>query len=191
MTPNQLLEEVKARFPILLHDNPVILDSLLKKALAKYQELAGFNGKMRISETDLVVDDPTFATYILLPSFFAARLNLKDATGRFISCSQWDDRLELKLHGHETFPFTLLYAQNILEANFDEYKLPTTSISLLGDYLELLIAIPNAERQRRIATAGKLDTSDIALEADLNTRKTELETSMRLNRAMIPPISLL
>lgn len=53
MTPIELLTEVKARFPILLHDDETALNSLLKQAIAKYQELAGFTEKVRFSEADL------------------------------------------------------------------------------------------------------------------------------------------
>ncbi|MBE3985662.1 hypothetical protein HJ136_21360 [Vibrio parahaemolyticus] len=78
----------------------------------------------------------------------------------------------------------------MLNADLNTYQLPPNSISVLGDYLQLLIQIPNAERERRVATSGKLDTSDIPAEADLAARKTELESQMRLNRAVVPPVSL-
>lgn len=84
-----------------------------------------------------------------------------------------------------------MYMQNVLNEPFDSFQLPTPCISLLGDYLELLITIPNAERQRRIAIAGKLDVTDIAAEPDLAARKAEIENSMRANRAIVPPVSLL
>ncbi|QFT40116.1 MULTISPECIES: hypothetical protein [unclassified Vibrio] len=186
MTPNQLLEEVKARFPILLHDDEKALLSLLRKALAKYQELAGFNEKHRVNESDL---DEYGACD--LPPLFAARLVVKDKSGRYVKSEHWLGKLELTLKGTEVFPITILYLQDVMNADLDTFQLPATSISLLGDYLELLISIPNAERQRRIATAGKLDTTDIPAEPDLAMRKTELETSMRANRAIVPPISLL
>ena len=186
MTPIELLEDVKARFPILLHDDEKALLSLLRKALAKYQEIAGFTTKTRIQQSDLA-DNNQFE----LPSDFAARLVVKDDRGRYVRSEVWGNVLELKLTGVETFPLTLMYMQNVLNEPFDSFQLPTPCISLLGDYLELLITIPNAERQRRIAIAGKLDVTDIAAEPDLAARKAEIESSMRANRAIVPPVSLL
>ncbi|EID7761406.1 hypothetical protein J8B38_16445 [Vibrio parahaemolyticus] len=186
MTPIELLEDVKARFPILLHDDEKALLSLLRKALAKYQEIAGFTTKTRIHQSDLA-DNNQFE----LPSDFAARLVVKDDRGRYVRSEVWGNVLELKLTGVETFPLTLMYMQNVLNEPFDSFQLPTPCISLLGDYLELLITIPNAERQRRIAIAGKLDVTDIAAEPDLAARKAEIENSMRANRAIVPPVSLL
>ncbi|EOX3945970.1 MULTISPECIES: hypothetical protein [Vibrio] len=186
MTPIELLEDVKARFPILLHDDEKALLSLLRKALTKYQEIAGFTTKIRIQQSDLA-DSNQFE----LPSDFAARLVVKDDRGRYVRSEVWGNVLELKLTGAETFPLTLMYMQNVLNEPFDSFQLPTPCISLLGDYLELLITIPNAERQRRIAIAGKLDVTDIAAEPDLAARKAEIENSMRANRAIVPPVSLL
>lgn len=135
MTPIELLEDVKARFPILLHDD----EKALRKALAKYQEIAGFTTKTRIHQSDLA-DNNQFE----LPSDFAARLVVKDDRGRYVRSEVWGNVLELKLTGAETFPLTLMYMKNVLNEPFDSFQLPTPCISLLGDYLELLITIPNA-----------------------------------------------
>ena len=96
MTPIELLEDVKARFPILLHDDEKALLSLLRKALAKYQEVAGFTTKTRIQQRDLA-DSNQFE----LPSDFAARLVVKDDRGRYVRSEVWGNVLELKLTGAE------------------------------------------------------------------------------------------
>ncbi|MBH05010.1 MAG: hypothetical protein CMJ20_01680 [Phycisphaeraceae bacterium] len=184
MTPKQLLEDVKARFPVLLHEDEKALLSLLKKALAKYQELAGFSDRHRIRAVDA-------SDSCELPPLFLSKLSLKDKEHRFINSTVWDGNLELELDGDEVFPLTLSYLKNVLESDFDTFQLPSTSISLLGDYLELLITIPNSERIRQVSTAGKMDTSGLPAETDLATRRDALEAQMRSNRAMIPPISLL
>lgn len=102
----------------------------------------------------------------------------------------WADKLEFRLNENIVYPISVSYLQNVFSADMATFQLPIPSISLLSDYLELLIRIPNSERERRIATAGKIDTTDIATEADLSARKTEVESQMRLNRAIVPPISL-
>ncbi|HCG7330478.1 hypothetical protein P3551_21070 [Vibrio parahaemolyticus] len=185
MTPNELLAEVKQRFSILLLDKDEQFQSILKQALSKYQELAGFNAKCRFNSTELDTNQST-----KVPNLFGARLGCRDANGKFISCQQWLDTLEFRISEDTVFPITLMYAEDVLNADLNTYQLPPNSISVLGDYLQLLIQIPNAERERRVATSGKLDTSDIPAEADLAARKTELESQMRLNRAVVPPVSL-
>lgn len=185
MTPNDLLAEVKVRFSILLHDDEKALQSLLKQAVSKYQELAGFPSKCRISQGQL-----NERNGIALPELFGARLACKDSQGHFVMCEQWQNELEFRVLDDTEFPITLVYLEDALNADFDKYQLPANCISVLGDYLELLIRVPNSERERRVAMSGKLDTSDIPVEADLNTRKTEIESQMRLNRAVLQPISL-
>lgn len=185
MTPNELLAEVKQRFSILLMDRDEQFQSILKQALSKYQELAGFNTKCRIYRTDIDTNNA-----IKIPHLFGARLGCRDANGKFVLSDHWLDILEFRINGDTAFPLTLMYMEDVLNADFDDYTLPPNSISVLSDYLQLLIQIPNAERERRVATSGKLDTSDIPTEADLASRKIELETQMRLNRAAVPPMSL-
>ncbi len=184
MTPNELLEEVTGRFTMLLHDEPKSLAVLLKQAVGKYQDLAGFMSKVRIAQTD-IVDGLT-----ALPERFQTRIALKDAAGRFVPCDAWSGELEVKLSGAETYPLTLMYFENVRSADFDLYQLPPASVALIADYLELLIASPNAIRQRRIAIAGKLDTSDIPTEESLAARKAELEERIKGSRAILPTISL-
>ncbi|UTZ44599.1 hypothetical protein [Vibrio campbellii] len=185
MTPNELLAEVKQRFSILLLDNDDQFQSILRQALSKYQELAGFNTKCRFEHTDLDTNHN-----VKKPDLFGARLGCRDANGKFISCEHWHDTLEFRINEDTAFPITLMYMEDVLSADLETYTLPPNSISVLGDYLQLLIQIPNAERERRVAMSGKLDTSDIPTEVDLSTRKAELEAQMRLNRASVPPMSL-
>lgn len=143
-------------------------------------------GKFRVKK-DQIDKEKTCA----VPSDFASRVMVKSAAGRHVTSEFWNGRLEFHLIGSERYPLTITYMQNLLNSDFDATQLPPTCISLLSDYLELLITIPNSERQRRIAIAGKLDVSDIPAEPDLTARKTELETSMRQNRAIVPPLSFL
>lgn len=185
MTPLELLDDVKARFPVLLHREEPALLALLKKAVGAYQELAGFMGKVRIEESD-VIDNKC-----KVPERFSTRVAVKDARGSFVTSEVWGDELELGLAGGEPFPLTLIYLENLRDADFNSVALPDNSITLIGDYLENLIASPNAERQRRVAIAGKLDTTDIPTEADLATRRSELEEKIKASQAMLPMMSFL
>ncbi|MCG3884104.1 hypothetical protein I3271_05340 [Photobacterium leiognathi] len=71
----------------------------------------------------------------------------------------------------------------------DTYELPPNSIGLISDYLECLISIPNTQRQRRIAAAGKIDVSDLETHAELMERKKAIEENMKASRAIVSPFS--
>lgn len=182
--PAQILESVVSRFPMLLHSEPDKLNALLVKAIGKYQDLAGFMGKCRFTETD--IQDGAAA----LPEYFLTNIVLKDANGRYVCSEAWGDSLEIELTGYERFPLTFQYLENLRDADYDKIDIPADAINLLSDYLELLIMSPNSDRLRRVVVAGKLDASDIPTESELATRRTELEEKIRAAKAMIPMITI-
>lgn len=187
MTPNQLLNEVKARFHILLYDKEAALQASLREAIGKYQDLAGFMAKVRIQDSPELRE----TNEADLPERFASRIVLKDAGGRFVRSDVWGSKLEIALNGEERFPLTLMYLENLLDVDFETYQLPVNATSLIADYLYLIICKPNSESLRRISMTGKFDTSDMPLEADLATRITELELKIKASRAIMPTISLM
>lgn len=184
MTPNELLESVKARFPILLHSDEDALQALLSKAIGAYQDLAGFMARTRIKETDLV--DGAFP----IPVRFLNRVAVKDAQGTYVTSQVWGNEMELGTSDNTPYPLTLIYLENLRDSDYDSVTLPSNSIGLISDYLELLIASPNADRMRRIAVAGKYDASDIPTETDLAARRTELELKISSSQAMMPVLSI-
>jgi hypothetical protein len=186
MTPNELLETVRARFTVLLHDDEQALNALLRKAIGKYQDLAGFMVTKKIDDTPELRESGEVAAATNIIS----RICVKDSTGRFVPSELWGETLELQLSGRETYPLRFTYFESVLSADFDVVKLPASSTTLIADYLELLITIPNTERQRRIAIAGKLDASDMPTEEVLAARKLELEQDIKASRAMLPTFSL-
>lgn len=183
-TPAKLLESVKARFPMLLHSEPVALNALLEKAIGTYQDLAGFMAKARITEVDVIGGE------CALPDRFLTRVSLKDTDGRYVCSEVWGQVLEIGEVDASQFPLTLLYLENLRDADLATITLPANSVTLIADYLELLIMSPNADRMRRVAVAGKLDASDIPTETDLATRRTELEDKIKSSQAMIPMITI-
>lgn len=185
MKPIDLLEEVKARFPMLLHSEDAKLKALLRKAIGVYQDLAGFMAKTRIQSGQ--APNGVFP----LPERFSTRVSVMDASDSFIVSEVWGKELELKLSGGERYPFTLVYLENLRDADLNEISLPDNSITLISDYLELLIASPNSERLRRVAIAGKLDTSDIPTETDLAQRRVEMEDRIKTSQAMLPSFSFM
>lgn len=182
MTPAGLLEMVKSRFVPLLHDEEEALNALLRQALMKYQDLAGVI--MRHTYDDASDSYP-------LPEHYLARVGVHDADRDFVA-SRGDlvnSVLCLDLTGNEVWPITLTYLVNLTDIDLDSYELPDTCVGLLADYLEALISIPNNHRQRRIMSAGKLDTSDLPIKSELQDRKIALEEKISASRAIISPFS--
>lgn len=182
MTPNQLLDCVKERFVPLLHNEPLSLNALLCQALTTYQELAGVVAIHNYIEP---------AEKYLLPPHCLTRIGVCDKDSDFVSSEiqQPTDEIKLMLTGHERWPLTLRYLVNLSSVDFDVYDIPALNVGMISDYLELLIAIPNTQRLRRIASAGKLDVSDVPIQSELLAQKALLEEKMRLNRAIVSPFS--
>lgn len=181
MTPALILEMVKARFVPLLHSEEQALNALLKQALLTYQDLAG------VIKTHTIVDIDKNQ----LPDHFLARIAVSDSDLDFVSSTVDTDnnQLVLNLNGYESPPLTLTYAVNLVDVDVNTYELPSNSIGMISDYLECLISIPNTQRQRRIAAAGKIDVSDLETHAELMDRKKAIEDNMKASRSMINPFS--
>ncbi|KKB02688.1 hypothetical protein [Pantoea anthophila] len=181
MTPVELLEAVKARFTTLLVDEEALLTSLLRQALGVYQDRAGVPGRKRIEKTG--------GASLPFPSDYLSLVNVNDFNGALVYAHPYDSTIELELTGREKWPFTLLYFRNIRDCDYEQTQLPADITGLLEDYLEVLIAIPNVERLRRLHIAGKFDASFLPDEATLHQRKTDLEMQISASRAIIPAMS--
>ena len=69
-------------------------------------------------------------------------------------------------------------------------ELPSESVSLILDYLEALIAVPNTERQRNTYLWTNVNASqDLLSTQELKSRITELEGMMEDHKAIVPPAS--
>lgn len=178
MTPIDLLDDVKSRFSILLYDDEAALFSLLRKAFLTYQDRAGFVCRRRYSSGD----------DLTLPADYLARICVTDSNQQFIPSTVWpdSDELELTLYGGESFPVTLMYLSDVNKQDFQSWQIPSSAYSLIADYLEVLIAIPNNERLSRMAAIGKMDVSTIPVFGDLSTKQAEIEQLISDSRAIIP-----
>lgn len=188
MTPVQLLDNVKARFYALLHNESEVLSQLLKTALGAYQDRAGVSERIKIKAVD---KDNEQEVSFLVPDDFLARVIVKDKTGNYVSAN-YDRRAKRMIVDSKRYylPLTFDYLVNLREVDLDNYELQPEIVGLIQDYLEILISIPNSERQRRVAISGNLDVSDIPSESDLFTRKTALEERMSSARCALPMISI-
>lgn len=180
MTPNKLLELVKNRFVTLLHDNPDKLNSLLTQAIGVYQDRTGHQASISIKEPETEI-----------PEDYLHKISCKDQYGTYVeACADIINGVLLVGRVRKNqYPLTLVYFAKLQNVDFDTFELPPQSISLISDYLHILISIPNNARETRIAVANSFDVSHITPESELNTRKAELEQKMS-DQFMLPPSSI-
>lgn len=188
MTPNQLLEEVKARPMVLLIDDAEQLKGFLKQALGKFEDKAGVI-------LELWQDEATFH----LPPHFLYAVGACDSKRRHVTWRNAKgkdddgntiDVVELSPTARSSPPFCLYYLANLRDWPEDE-NLPRECTSLLADYLEALLALQNCERQYALyLTIGMHEAAqNIPSQQELRQRIAELETAMEENKAIVPPAS--
>lgn len=189
MKPTELLEEVKQRFTVLLHDEPAKLEALLRQALGTYQEKSGCVKKIKIRALSLQDGDSVFA----MPPDFLAMQILKDAASKFVRFDVNTEDKTISLHPRDKsakLPLDMWYFVNLRRVDLEHYELPEDFISLLQDYLEVLISIKNTARERNVLIAGGMDASHLPTDSDLDTRKEALELEMQSNRVITPMITI-
>lgn len=189
MTPAEMLEGVKSRFPMLIYDDEKGLYALLEQALSAYQDRAGVIRLIRISPADLTDNA------IPQPKDFLALASTHDNRGQFVIGERSTDKdgkpvILFDLDGSETYPLRANYLAKLRGMNTVEEHLPDEAIGILENYLEVLISIRNIDFERRFAAAGKMDISNLPDENTLYERKKALEAEMTASRAIIPAICL-
>lgn len=176
MTPNELLADVLLRFPVM-YLAETVQQSLLSQALGMYQSLAGVVEKLAIPDSSPVET----------PAGYQSVAVCADTEGRWhdVTADAESETLAVVTTSKSVAPFVLHYFVNLKDLDFDEDSLPSTSITLLTEYLYTLIAIPNTQRAREamLATGIQMELPD---DNELNNRKTLLEQEMDETAAIIP-----
>jgi len=188
MTATELLAGVVRRFSVLLVDETQ-QHQLLTDALGQYQDLAGVTKVVRLSEP---ADSVLPATYSL-PDDYLAPIVATGANGDYVPVDVLTDEqgaLTLELDESTVFPVRFMYLVNLRAIDQDTYQLPATSIGMIQDYLEVLIAIPNDERTARVQEAGRMDISRIPSPQDREAQLTALREAMKAQRAILPIITI-
>lgn len=180
MTPQQLLEEVQSRFVVLYHNDETALNRLLAQALTKFQDKAGVLFTLRTDEQQVAI-----------PDGFWRVASCHDSASRFVPTqpdreSGW---LYLGIEPRNRPPYTVHYLVKLTAWPLDK-DLPTSCLSLVADYLEALIAIPNTERARGILNATGQASDYLPSVQELRSRLTELELEMEEAKAILPPIAV-
>ncbi len=186
MTPNELLDLVKAQFQVIYLDSAK-LTNLLKQAIGTYQDKAGLIRKLQFGDEDTEADTPDDLLEII---------GVSDAEGRWheYRTAVSEDTVTVTVveqlyPGTTTVkslkPYTMTYFVNLRDMDLEEDELPAETIGLLRDYLEALIAIPNTARARQIATATGIQ-AEYSTDEELKVRKDALELAMEDSQAIIP-----
>jgi len=186
MTPKEILEDAVARFVVCYIVDPAEQERLLRQALGKFQDRAGVI-------REVWGDGLTFP----FPEDFQAIAGCSDSKRRYIP---W--RIESNTEGnpcgiqlvldkrHEP-PYCLAYFCD-LRSWAMESPLPGDCSSLVGDYLEALIAVKNVKREREAYLAMDMTEAaqNLPSEQELRTRISELEKEMQETKAISPPASM-
>lgn len=181
MTPSQALDDAKGRFIILYHDDEAALSRLLRQALAKFQDKAGVIREWVTDETAVRLDE--------LPHFKAPAL-CSDSKRRYVpfEFDRKSESIELRPGPKCEAPYRIEYFADLRSWPDDE-DLPADCFPLLTDYLEALIAVPNAERARYAMASTGIPYQELPSVQELRQRISDIEREMEDCKALIPSSS--
>ncbi|MDC5753621.1 hypothetical protein [Vibrio europaeus] len=180
MTPAKLLESVKARFSVLLNNDVNQFNEFLKQALSTYESKAG-HWREALLETG---ETP-------LPEDFQQKVTCRDRRGYHVRVrlDTVNKKVIIENADRLSLPCSFFYYVNLRDVDLDTYELPHECVRLVSDYLYVLIAIPEFERQARIAASNGYDTSVYPSQDSLQTQKNDLEIAMT-NQMVMPNVKV-
>lgn len=188
MTPMDLLEDVKARFPLLLLQDPGQMHRLLRQALMTYQDKSGHIVAFRVEAAALALDNPT----VRAPDNALAPIGGEDARGAAVFLSEVETGSEvmwsLGLSDCHIPPYTLRYFFDFVGMDYANDNLPRGTAGIIGDYLYTLIDIVNTQRQRQVNQASEIPFDHLRSDTELHQAKAEMELAIAEQQAIIPSI---
>jgi len=187
MTPLDLLDDVKARFPLLLVQDTGQQQRLLRLALRTYQDKAGHIAALRLDGSSLAADPVVTA-----PPHALAPIGGVDARGKTVFLHEQDSvsgpQWALALDATHEPPFTLRYFFDFAGLDLAADSLPHGTVGLIGDYLYALLDILNTQRQRQVNQASEIPADHLRGDAELLQAKENVELAMQEQQAIIPSI---
>lgn len=178
MTPRDLLNDVLLRFPVM-YLSSTVQDSILKQVLSVYHTIVGATARIIIADS----------LPVAIPAGFDDVVTCVDSAGRWHEIVVTTTEIAVVTTTRSVAPFTLTYFISLRSLDLETGILPTSSITLLSEYLYTLLAIPNTQRAREaMAVTGiQLELPDDNV---LNDRKNQLELEMEETEAMIPMVTV-
>lgn len=177
MTPLELLEDVKARFVVLYHNDDAALQRLLRQALGKYQDKAGVLLQSSIPAGTKEAD---------FPDLYLTVTGCHDEMHRHVPVKVDDVARKLLFYPEDdSGPLTLYWLARLRDWPVNR-QLPYGCVGLVGDYLEALIDIPNTSRTRDAYHGMDGPIPDLPSLQEMRARLTELEQQMEECRAILP-----
>lgn len=182
MTLNEVIESVKGRFVILLHDDDAKLLNLAYQALRLYQDKAGFIGFRRGSadrKDDFIESVSPFAETIV---------SSQDATKNYYEAAmdKAQNRINFHTDGWQKYPFEASYLINKvkeIQSNPDT-ELPFECVSDIEELLFILISIPNNQQIRALNDVGEQPNDGMLTESELNEAKNRIIERMEQNSVL-------
>lgn len=180
MNASEILEAAKSRFVVLYHREDTALETLLKKALGKYQEKAGVLAKLKVKE----------GANISLPPHLLDVAVIHDERRVYIPFDIVEGNIELETTPATVYPVSVHYFVDLRSYVGTSEDLPSGCVDLVEDYLHSLIDIPNTERQRAVMLSTKQQATDLPSPQELQARVDTLEQAMEDRQAMVPPVAV-
>ena len=190
MTPHALLEDVKARFPLLLVQDSGQLERLLRLSLQAYQEYAGHIVAWRVKADALPLNenDPTLPA----PANALLPIGGEDARGSAVFLFESDSVdgpvWTLELTPCHIPPYTLRYFFDFVGMSYANDPLPRGTTGLIGDHLYAQIDIINTQRQRQVNQASEIPYDRLRSDAELHQALSDAELAIQEHAAIIPPV---
>ncbi|MCG8338186.1 MAG: hypothetical protein MJE63_27085 [Proteobacteria bacterium] len=197
MTPQDIVDIVEARFPILLYQGyrlnetvpvdggglPILWPKELDAALAAYSTKAGVRETMYVQQADI---DPVEHT-LVLPVDFLRIENIKaanDGLVKYREGTQTIDQTTIRILtllpdvdlNEYVYPLSLEYYMNLAVLNRDEVLPEECDVNLVIDYLEAIVGIANGQMCKA------MESLDLELQqrtlADYLQQKKDCEASL-------------
>ena len=181
LSPLAILEEVQRRPMVLYHNDPEDLQRLLKQALGKFADKAGYICESIEHETEFFPPHPCFKTVA----------SIADCKGRYVPwyMDMYDRNIKLSPLDKNEPPYRVYWFVDLRRWPLTE-RLPGDCPPLLADYLEALVMLQNTKRERSaMMMTGSPQASELPSEQELRQRIADLETEMEENKNMIVPAS--
>ena len=176
MTPLELLESVKARFVVLLHDEPAKLEALLKQAIGEYQDRAG-----------AIVSIKTEKAELDLPPYYLDLVMATDSAHAWHEVIVDAGKLKVVADNYSQPPYSIQYLLDLRVIDLETGVLPPESIGLLQRYLYALIDRPNTERIRQVNLGAGLPVDQLPAASELTANIQAVEQEIIDRAAMLAP----